>query len=347
MPIFLKGKAKYIKNLIDGTEHCLTTGHFLKFLKSKGIESIADYVIAYECPNPRPVCQACGKFAKQEGVDGINWKFASTCGDEECAIEMRRLGRKAVTKAQEAESIRKRNETFAKEPNRFKNMQQRAHEANLKIGEDGLTGYERAALKRRQTLTEKYGRPDFANWQKTKQTWEEKTDEEIKGHGKKVREAWENKSQEQKKDEILRREKTKLQKYGIPGWKIAFNGSRGRRSKLSDNFCAQIQQHINEPLIFGSQELNLNNNFYDLTHAQTKKIIEFNGDYWHANPEKYSSDQIVSMKGGRSAQQIWEADAKKIAIAEQHGYQVKIVWESEYKKNPEHVIKDCIEWLNS
>ena len=347
MPIFLKGKARYVKNLIDGTEHCLTTGHFLKFLQSKGIESVSDYVIQFECPSPRPVCQVCGKHAKQEGVDGVDWKFASTCGDKECAIEMRRRGRKALTKEQEAESVKKRNETFAKKPELLERRNQLAHEANLKVGDDGLTGYERTALKRKQTLTEQYGRPDFANWQKTKQTWEQKPIDEIRAHGDKMRAAWGNKSQEQKKDEISRREKTKLQKYGIPGWKLAFNRSRGRRSKLSDNFCALVQHHINEPLIFGAKELNLSNNFYDLTHARTKKIIEFNGDYWHANPLKYSANESFSMKGGRSAQQIWEADQKKIALAEENGYQVKVVWESEYKKDPDKVVKECAEWLKN
>ena len=52
------------------------------------------------------------------------------------------------------------------------------------------------------------------------------------------------------------------------------------------------------------------------------------------------------MKGSRSAQEIWEADAAKIALAEQHGYKVKVVWESEYKKNPQKVVEECIRWLN-
>ena len=53
------------------------------------------------------------------------------------------------------------------------------------------------------------------------------------------------------------------------------------------------------------------------------------------------------MKGGRSAQQIWEADQKKIALAEENGYQVKVVWESEYKKDPDKVVKECAEWLKN
>ena len=46
------------------------------------------------------------------------------------------------------------------------------------------------------------------------------------------------------------------------------------------------------------------------------------------------------------ASDIWEADTKKIAIAENEGYQVKVVWESEYRKNPDAVCKQVAEWLS-
>lgn len=44
---------------------------------------------------------------------------------------------------------------------------------------------------------------------------------------------------------------------------------------------------------------------------------------------------------------IWEADAVKIKLAEETGYQVKVVWESEYRKDPDRVIKECAKWLTS
>lgn len=344
MPIFLKGKSKYVKNMIDGSEHCLTTGHFLKFLQSKGIKSVTDYVLQYECPAIRPVCAVCGKHAKQEGLNGVEWKFASTCGDKDCATEQRRRGRKAVTKEQEAESIRKRNATFAKEPERFENMQRAAHEANLLTGEDGLTGYERTAVKRKATLLEKHGREDYANWAKTSETWANKSDEEIKVHGDKIRESWANKSDEEKRDEIERREKIKLVKYGKPGWKIAYDASGGRRSAIAEEFCCNVQASAATIwLIFGQHEFSLNGKYFDLTAPDKKKIVEFNGDYWHANPNKYANHDI--MRNGKTAAEIWEADAKKIAMAESHGYRVKVVWESDYKKNPKKVIEECMNWL--
>jgi hypothetical protein len=42
-----------------------------------------------------------------------------------------------------------------------------------------------------------------------------------------------------------------------------------------------------------------------------KKIIEFNGDYWHCNPSIYSEDYIIKQTN-KTAKQIWEHDKLKI-----------------------------------
>lgn len=349
MSIFVRGKSKYVNSPLDGKDYNITTGHFKRYLASLSLTE-EDFLVAH-LGEIRPLCRVCHKPARLSLVSSVTsdlkWNWASTCGDKECAIEMRRRGRKAVTKDQEAESIHKRNKTFAEKPELLERRSRLAHEANLKVGEDGLTGYERTKKRREETLLKKCGRKDFANWEKTKETWKQKDAEKIKEHGDKIRSAWESKPNNVKRDEIARREITKLQKYGIPGWKIAFNGSKGRRSKIAEKFCESIQQQVNEPLIFGQTELNIQNNFFDLTIPSSRKIIEFNGDYWHANPQKYHSNETISLKGGRTAKEIWEADAKKIALAESCGYQVKVVWESDYKRNPQKIIEECLEWLKS
>lgn len=345
MSIFLKGKCKYITSPFNGKDYNITTGHLARHLININIP--IEVFITDHLGVIRDMCQCCNKPAAFKGTEGLKWQWWTTCGNKLCAIELRRRGRKAVTKEQEAESVRKRNETFANNPELLKNRSRLAHGANLQIGEDGLTGYERTAKKRATTLTKKHGRPDYANWKKTKQTWVEKSDEDRKLHGDKIRSAWDSKSDEQKQEVNQKREQTNLQKYGIPGWKIAFNASRGRHSGICDSFCEYVQSQVAEDLIFGSSELNIGNKFYDLTLESKKKIIEFNGDYWHANPSKYGALQTTKLKSGLTVQQIWEADAKKIKLAEDSGYQVKVVWESEYKKDPQKIIKECAEWLSN
>jgi G:T-mismatch repair DNA endonuclease (very short patch repair protein) len=75
------------------------------------------------------------------------------------------------------------------------------------------------------------------------------------------------------------------------------------------------------------------------------KLIEFNGDYWHCNPNKYSSDYYNKSKR-LSAQQIWDNDKKKICVAESQGYKVLTIWESDWKINKQKCIDECVRFLN-
>ena len=88
-------------------------------------------------------------------------------------------------------------------------------------------------------------------------------------------------------------------------------------------------------------------NYYVYDIISNNKIIEYNGDYWHANPKKYISDDILKFPGGKQvqAQHIWDKDQKKLQYARDQGYEVLVVWESDFKKNKEMVIKECIQFL--
>lgn len=87
-----------------------------------------------------------------------------------------------------------------------------------------------------------------------------------------------------------------------------------------------------------------NNSYYvfDIKHKDV--IIEFNGDYWHANPKIYSENDLIR---NRKAKDIWEMDKKKLELAKSHGFRVKVVWESDYISNRGKVIKEVAEWILS
>ena len=74
------------------------------------------------------------------------------------------------------------------------------------------------------------------------------------------------------------------------------------------------------------------------------KIIEFNGDYWHCNPNIYQPTYTHKVIG-LSAKDIWEADNNKKKLIEQEGFLVMVVWESEYKSNPIKTIEKCINFI--
>lgn len=71
--------------------------------------------------------------------------------------------------------------------------------------------------------------------------------------------------------------------------------------------------------------------FYDIADTADMKIIEYNGDYWHANPKKYGPNDIISQIG-LTAREIWEHDQLKILTAMKRGFTVEVVWESDFLK---------------
>jgi len=83
---------------------------------------------------------------------------------------------------------------------------------------------------------------------------------------------------------------------------------------------------------------------YDFTLKNAKKIIEFNGDYWHCNPFKYEKDYYHSVKK-MTALEIWKYDDNKIKLAEQYGYKIITIWERDYYNNPEEEINRCLKFI--
>lgn len=76
------------------------------------------------------------------------------------------------------------------------------------------------------------------------------------------------------------------------------------------------------------------------------KIIEYNGDYWHCNPKEYPPT-YYNKKIRMTASEKWMKDSEKIQYALNNGYDVKIVWEKDYNKDREKVIKECLEFISN
>lgn len=60
-----------------------------------------------------------------------------------------------------------------------------------------------------------------------------------------------------------------------------------------------------------------------------KKLIEFFGNYWHANPYIYKDSDIIYKN--LNASQIWKNDKKRIETFKRLGYETLIIWEHELK----------------
>ena len=81
---------------------------------------------------------------------------------------------------------------------------------------------------------------------------------------------------------------------------------------------------------------------YDI--MANKKIIEYNGDFWHSNPNLYPPD-FINPRTKLKAIDKWQIDHIKLQYARDQGYEVLVVWESDFKKNKEEIIKQCIQFL--
>lgn len=109
----------------------------------------------------------------------------------------------------------------------------------------------------------------------------------------------------------------------------------------------KLQERLGKPLLFGKNQLKIFDGtkyyYYDLCDIEHKKIIEYNGDYWHANPKKFSKNTIVH--DNLTANDLWKKDIIKRRIANNLGYMVLTVWESDYLEGPDVCIEKCLAFL--
>jgi very-short-patch-repair endonuclease len=64
-----------------------------------------------------------------------------------------------------------------------------------------------------------------------------------------------------------------------------------------------------------------------------KYIVECYGDFWHCNPQQYTSSYFNRGKK-KTAEEIWQRDTERKKKFEQMGYKFLCLWESDIKNNP-------------
>ncbi len=88
-------------------------------------------------------------------------------------------------------------------------------------------------------------------------------------------------------------------------------------------------------------------NVYDFTDLNKKKMIEYNGDLYHGNPLIYDRlDTPNPFRKYITAEEMWDKDAEKIRIANENGFEVLTIWDSEYKKDKIGTLQKCLDFLN-
>lgn len=100
------------------------------------------------------------------------------------------------------------------------------------------------------------------------------------------------------------------------------------RSKQEKKIISEIKKLGYEV----THSLRIETKIFDVFIPSLNLVIEYNGDYWHCNPNKYESTYFHQVKQ-KTAQELWDYDKKKIDLIKHYGYNLEVVWESDYKKD--------------
>lgn len=101
--------------------------------------------------------------------------------------------------------------------------------------------------------------------------------------------------------------------------------------------------NLNNEYEVTSKEIGFNYqlDFYDKT---INYVIEYNGDFWHANPKMYKGDEVIRCRGQHKAKDVWENDKIRLNnISNKLNCIIDIIWESDYKAKTIRQEKEAIE----
>ena len=125
------------------------------------------------------------------------------------------------------------------------------------------------------------------------------------------------------------------------------NSGRRYISNLEEEFTNMLEDKVG-PLDYTSAKRpfgkwsHLLNTYvvYDIKHGNC--IIEFNGDYWHANPNIYAGTATIR---GVSAVDIWHQNMLKLQTAQDLEFKTLVVWETEFRNDKVGTINKVAEWI--
>lgn len=142
-------------------------------------------------------------------------------------------------------------------------------------------------------------------------------------------EVWNNKTEEEKKQWLEKSIQSDAAKAkSIKGYRE----SKGEMV-ISEALAAMQIMHTRQFIIKYAEEGKNRRYFYDLFIPELNLLIEFNGDYWHANPDMYKPEDVLNYPSGTTtAADRWKKDEHKKAVAENRKYDIIVIWESELKK---------------
>lgn len=105
----------------------------------------------------------------------------------------------------------------------------------------------------------------------------------------------------------------------------------GRRSKLAIQMKEMMEQvgldgFLSEQAFCGF--------IPDEIDHKARVIVEFFGDYYHCKPSKYPCPDLFIKGINRTVGEQWQRDRRRLGCFYKQGYEVVIIWESDFRKDP-------------
>jgi G:T-mismatch repair DNA endonuclease (very short patch repair protein) len=129
-------------------------------------------------------------------------------------------------------------------------------------------------------------------------------------------------------------------------------------SKNSQELFKKIESFFPSEDFFFATSLNeekkietISGEFFKPDFCWKNKIIEFFGTYWHCDPNhpKYGDPSFAIRRGSKkyTAASVWKIDKWRIEELQRSGYEVLVIWESEWDASQEDTVARCLEFLRN
>jgi hypothetical protein len=143
-----------------------------------------------------------------------------------------------------------------------------------------------------------------------------------------------------------------IEKYGVIDGTLKYDmfchnrlSAKKIQSKIELNVFEELSKLLNDLFL----SVKLDHIYYgpfDYGNLDKKKLIEFYGTYWHADPRFFNKNDIISQKK-QTAQQIQSRDQAKRTYAINLGYSVFVIWEHDWYKNKQNLLTNIVKWWNN
>jgi hypothetical protein len=129
-------------------------------------------------------------------------------------------------------------------------------------------------------------------------------------------------------------------------WKVGQKGIFNSKGQIEvEEYLSKIYDNVsgsrNETgIILTENEKNdiiKNNTLYPDIIVNSKYIVRYNGDFWHANKTIYPNDDTVVGRVNKPAGLIREIDRQKDLIYKNRGYTVINIWDSDWQTNKDEI----------